>query len=410
MTAVMPVCGPGLPPGGDEDGAPGRHLTGRAPERPVLRGAEVLVDQCSHGVLHGDLGLGTFEAHLAAATGSEIPAGGTLFDSRTGLALRRWCPPLLDLEPHCSPARYLARRREMGAYAAGRALLRGSGIGGFLVESGGANRSARRTEAGPYGLTSARETAAVAAGTARETVSLRALAEQAADTSGSVRAFVRETAEALHAAARSAAAFSCPADFRDERPPGLAEVHRAAGRWLAARGQVQTPAGAGADTDPAGAGNSLLREPVLLRHLLWSALVTRRPVQLHVGDPAQLERFLHATRGLGSDAVVLTRPPYHRLAAGLAAGHPHVYADVGPVPAETLAEAPFGKLLFTSHARALPELYVLRAGAFVKALREVLAEWTAEGSCTREDAVRIARSVAGGNALRIYGFDEAAAG
>ncbi|MFC4497303.1 hypothetical protein ACFPA8_24535 [Streptomyces ovatisporus] len=108
--------------------------------------------------------------------------------------------------------------------------------------------------------------------------------------------------------------------------------------------------------------------------------------------------------------MLLTRPSYHRVAARLAAEHPHVYADIGPAPAETPAEVPFGKLLFTSHVRALPELYVLRARAFVQALHEVLAEWTAEGSCTGDDAVRIARRIAAGTAGQIYGFDEAGAG
>lgn len=114
-----------------------------------------LVDQYSHGVLHGELGLGAFERRLAAAVGESAPgegaAAGSFFDSRVGLAVRRWCPPLLGLEPDCSAVSYLARRRELGAYTAGRTLLRASGIKVFLVDSGPApdrsppRRSPRRT-------------------------------------------------------------------------------------------------------------------------------------------------------------------------------------------------------------------------------------------------------------------------
>ncbi|MBI0384692.1 amidohydrolase, partial [Streptomyces albiflaviniger] len=68
-----------------------------------------LVDQHSHGTVDGELGVGSFETHLAAAAGSgAAPAGTTFFDSWTGLAVRRWCPPLLGMEPHCAPVSYLA--------------------------------------------------------------------------------------------------------------------------------------------------------------------------------------------------------------------------------------------------------------------------------------------------------------
>ncbi|MGH3309698.1 MAG: amidohydrolase [Streptomyces sp.] len=373
-----------------------------------MPGLSELVDQHSYGVLHADLGLGTFETHLAAATGGSVPAGGTLFDSRLGLELLRWCPPLLGLEPHCSPARYLARRREMGAYRAARALLRGTGISCFLVDTTALGD--RGPCPGPHGLSSPGELAAAAAGSAREAVGLGALAEQVADTSGSVRAFVSDTAEALHGAARGAVAFTCAADFREERPPGLYEVQRAADRWLRARSR-RTPGPESGTADPSHCpADTVGAEPALVRHLLWGALVTGRPVQLHCGDPAPLAGFLRAGSGLGNDVVLLTRRPYHRVAARLAAAYPHVYADIGPRPAETLAEAPFGKLLFSSGARALPELYVVRARTFVRALEELLTEWVADGGCTGGDAVRIARQIASGTARRIYRLEAAVAG
>lgn len=59
-----------------------------------MDGLPALIDQHSHGAVHGELGLGSFETHLAAAVGAHgpAPAGTSYFDSLTGLAIRRWCP------------------------------------------------------------------------------------------------------------------------------------------------------------------------------------------------------------------------------------------------------------------------------------------------------------------------------
>ncbi|MEW1660907.1 amidohydrolase [Streptomyces sp. NPDC093707] len=335
-----------------------------------------LIDQHSHGAVHGELGLGSFETHLARALGARgpAPAGTTHFDTRTGLALRRWCPPLLGLEPHCPPVRYLARRREVGAFHAGRMLLRGAGIGTFLVESGA-----------PGELTSAAELAAAAAAPAHEIVRLEPLAEQVADTSGSVDAFLGYTAEALYSAAQHATAFASGAAHCEGRAPAAGEVRRAADRWLRGRRPGQR-----------------LREPVLVRHLLWSAVAAGLPVQLHCPDPQSLAAFLRATTGLGADLVLFPGPPYHRQAAQLAAVHAHVYADTGPYPEEALRQAPFGKLLFSSGARGLPELYVTAARLFTRAMARVVGEWTDEGLCAADDGRRIAELVGSGTARRIY--------
>ncbi|WP_374230897.1 amidohydrolase [Streptomyces sp. UNOC14_S4] len=342
-----------------------------------------IVDQHSHGIGHGDLGLGGFETHLAAAAGATGPAppGTTYFDSSTGLAVRRWCPPLLGLEPHCAPVRYLARRRELGAYRAGRLLLRGAGIGTFLLEAGA-----------PCGLTSAAELAHTADGRAHEVVRLEPLAEQIADTSGSADSFTAYATEALLAVAKSAVAFSSGVRSCDGTPPEPAEVREAVARWLRAR-RTGGP----------------LDEPMVARHLLWSAVGTGLPVQLHCRDPRRLARFLCATEGLGTDLVLLPDPGHHRQAARLAAAFPHVYADVGPRPEESLAEAPFGKLLFSTGARTLPELYVVGARSFAQAMGRVMNDWVAEGVCRWAEVGRIVSLVAAGTARRVYRLDAEAA-
>lgn len=60
-----------------------------------MDGLPPLIDQYSVGAVHDELGLGSFETHLAAAATAAhgpAPAGTSYFDSFTGLAVRRWCP------------------------------------------------------------------------------------------------------------------------------------------------------------------------------------------------------------------------------------------------------------------------------------------------------------------------------
>ncbi|MEV3857843.1 amidohydrolase family protein [Streptomyces sp. NPDC050095] len=377
-----------------------------------------LVDQYCHGVLRTELGLGTFEAHLGRGEGPPAP-GTTFFDTQTGFAVRRWCPPLLGLEPHCPPARYLARRRELGVLESGRRLLRGSGITTYLVDTGL-----------PGDLTGPAELARAGEAQAHEIVRLELLAEQVADTSGTVESFLANLAESVHAAAASAVAFTSVAGVRHglalaPQPPGPGEVRGAAGRWLAGR-TVGGP----------------LSDPVLLRHLLWIAVASGRPLQLHAGlgepglgvspvradsrtwgstdrtDPVLLTDFARATAGLGTDLILLHGYPYHRHAAHLAGTFPHVYADLGPalartgaraaaVFAEILELAPFGKLLFSSGAHGIPELHVVGARLFREALGRVLGGWVAEGAWSLGDAQRVATMIAAGTARRVYGLDAA---
>ncbi|MCF2124952.1 amidohydrolase [Strepomyces sp. STD 3.1] len=364
-----------------------------------------LVDQYCHGVLRTELGLGTFEAQLARTEGPPAP-GTTLFDTQTGFAVRRWCPPLLGLEPHCPPARYLARRRELGVMEADRRLLRGSGITTYLVDAGL-----------PGDLTGPGEMASAADAATHEIVRLELLAEQVADTSGTVESFLANLAEAVHGAAAGAVAFTSVAGVRHglalaPEPPGPGEVRGAAGRWLSGR-EV----------------GGELSDPVLLRHLLWIAVASGLPLQLHAGlgepglridrtDPVLLTDFVRATAGLGTDLVLLHGYPYHRHAAHLAGVFPHVYADSGAalvrtgaraatVLAEILELAPFGKILFSSGAQGLPELHVVAARLFREALGRVLGTWVAEGAWCLGDAQRVAAMIASGNAGRVYGLEAA---
>ncbi|MFJ6511175.1 amidohydrolase [Streptomyces sp. NPDC091406] len=364
-----------------------------------------LVDQNCHGVLRTELGLGTFEARLTATRAPAAP-GTTFFDTQTGFAVRRWCPPLLGLEAHCPPAHYLARRRELGVAETSRRLLRASGVSAHLVDTGL-----------PGDLTGPAELASAAGSEAREIVRLEVLAEHVADTSGTVDTFLVNLGEAVHTAASSAVAFTsvgADAPYAAPEPPGPVRVRAAAGRWLARRETERRAARRG--TVGRGGGGAPL-EPELLDHLRWSAVACGLPLQLRPGtaDPARLADFAAATEGHGCDLVLLHGYPYHRQTAALAGRHPHVYADLGTVPARTgaraagvLAEimelAPFGKLLFSSGAQGLPELHLVGARQFREALGQVLGAWVEDGAWTRRDAARVATMIGSGNARRVYGL------
>lgn len=380
-----------------------RSAEGTAPTGPPL---PPLVDHHCHGVARRELDPAAFEAFL---TESDAPAalGTTFFDSQLGFALRRWCPPLLDLEPHCPSAHYLARRRELGVREVNRRLLGAAGISEFLVDTGL-----------PGDLTTPGELAAAAGGTAHEIVRLEHLAERTADTSRSADDFLAGLADGLREAARTAAGFKSVAAYRyglhfEPDPPAPAAVHTAAERWLAHRAEVGAPA-------------ARVTDPVLLRHLLWSAARTGLPLQLHTGfgdpdlrldrcDPLALTDFIRAVRPTGCSLVLLHGYPYHRGAAYLAAVFPHVYADVGlslthtgaragAVLAEMLELAPFGKVLFSTDAYGLPELYVVGARLFREALTALLDQWVREGAWSSGDAGRVAALLGADNARRVYGL------
>ncbi|MET9363448.1 amidohydrolase family protein [Streptomyces sp. NPDC006632] len=359
-----------------------------------------LVDHHCHGVLRSDPDDAAFEAFL---TESDAPAapGTSFFDTQLGFAVRRWCPPLLGLEPHCPPDRYLARRRDLGAEETNRLLLGSTGIGSYLVDTGL-----------PGDLTGPAELARLAGAQAREIVRLEHLAERTAVGVRDPDKFLTLLGDAIGAAAGSAAGFKSVVGYRhgldfDPAPPEEARLRAAVADWL--------EAGAGRITDP-----------VLLRHLLWSAAYTGLPLQIHTGfgdpdlrlhrcDPLLLTDFIRAVRPTGCRLILLHGYPYHRAAGYLAHVYPHVYADVGlslghtgaratAVLAEFLELAPFGKLLFSTDAYGLAELYVVGARLYREALDQLLNGWTGSGAWSAADADRVAALVSAGNAERVYGI------
>src|SRR4051812_96805 len=94
-----------------------------------------LVDHHCHGLVTGDLDRAGFE-RLISESFDPPPAGTTQFDSPFGLAVRRWCAPVLDLEAFASPDEYIARRAELGADEVARRFLVEAGLGALLIDTG----------------------------------------------------------------------------------------------------------------------------------------------------------------------------------------------------------------------------------------------------------------------------------
>ena len=332
-----------------------------------------LVDQYCHGVLPDGAGPRHLRGPARPAPRVRPPPGTTFFDTQTGFAVRRWCPPLLGLEPHCPPARYLARRRELGA-------LRGG------PPAAARQRHQARTWSTPaYPATSPRPRSWRAAGgaAAHEIVRLEPLAEQVADTSGTVDAFLANSPSRCTAPPRSAV--------------GL-HLRRGRTARLGARARAARPGrGAGrgrrAGWPPAGRRRARAtrcccatccgsRSPPACRSSCTPGSANRAGASTAT-DPVLLTDFLRATAGLGTDLVLLpaartTAPPPSSPPSSRTSTPTGRRAGDRARPArccEILELAPFGKLLFSSGAPALPELYVTGArGCSGQALDRVVGE------------------------------------
>ncbi|MFJ3639329.1 amidohydrolase family protein [Streptomyces sp. NPDC090108] len=360
-----------------------------------------LVDHHCHGASTADLGPGEFASLLTE--GGAWP-GVSPFDSPAGVAVRRHCAPLLDLPRHAPPADYVARRAELGWREVNRRLLSAAGAEVFCVDTGFT----------PHPGTGPAELAAAAGAAAYEVVRLERVAEAVVARGVEPDAYAREFEAAAEQAVRrpGVVAVKSVAAYRtglglDPARPAADEVTRAAARMLAD-------------------GGRRLADPVLVRHLLWTAVGLGLPLQLHTGfgdadlrlhraDPSLLTDWLRLTAG-AVPVLLLHCWPYHRQAAFLATVFEHVYLDVGlalhhtgparsrEVLEEALEITPFRKLLYSSDAYGVAEFHHLGALSFRRGMAGLLQARVAEDELSLPDALRIAAWTGRDNARRVYGL------
>lgn len=365
-----------------------------------------LIDHHCHGVVKEDLDLAGFERLITEST-DPPPAGTNQFDSPLGLAVRRWCAPVLGLDPFPSPEDYVARRRDLGAEKVTRSFLEEAGLGALLIDTG--YRSDELHDLGAMGD--------VAAAPVHEIVRLEGIAEAVAVSGVDAGRFPDAYRDALEQASGNAVGLKTIVAYRggfsfDQDAPEDAEVVRSAGPFLEA----------------AVSGRPRVDDPVLLRFGIWSGARLARerglPIQFHSGwgdadlelhrsNPTLLTGLIRELDRVGVNVVFLHCYPFHRDAAYLSSVYGNVYFDVGSAMhyhgassvgllAEAMEVAPFSKLLFSSDAFGLAEQYHLGAMLFRRALREILQGWIEADHCDTATAQRIAEGVARENARRIY--------
>ncbi len=178
------------------------------------------------------------------------------------------------------------------------------------------------------------------------------------------------------------------------------------------------------------AGRLRIESKPLLDHLVVIAVeeAARQgvPIQFHTGlgdpdldltlvDPAAL-RFLFSDRFRAAPIVLLhTGYPYVRSLAYLAAMFPNAYADMGEsilfaageateIYRELLGLAPASKLLFSTDASLVPELYWVGARLGRRALGRVLDEHIADGAIDEPVALDWAERILWRNSEAVYGL------
>lgn len=152
------------------------------------------------------------------------------------------------------------------------------------------------------------------------------------------------------------------------------------------------------------------------------------PIQFHTGfgdpdqdiakgNPAFLRPLFVGEKYRGAKLVLLHAGyPYVRTLGSLAAAYPNVYADFGlaipfvtgearQILRELLGLAPATKVLYSSDAFHIPELYYLGAVLGRRALGDVLEEFVKEGLISAGTADEWAEMILAGNAKTLYHLD-----
>lgn len=366
-----------------------------------------LIDHHCHGVTDHDLDFIGFQKLLSESY-RPPPEGTTDFQKPVGLAVRRFCAPLLGLEKGANGEAYVARRQALGSEEVNRRLMRAAGLSDLVIDTG--HRASMILDVPAM--------AKVAEASAHEIIRIEALAEEVARSGIDAAQFTRVFAEQLAQRSEKAVGLKTIVAYRttfaiDYSRPSSSALSNAVGEWMKS-----------AETT----GRWRLSHPVVIRELLWAAgercRERRFPLQVHVGvgdadilmhacDPTHFTPFIATLDEWDVPVTLLHCWPFLREAAWLSEVFQNVYYDVGftlnftaPESERVLAEAMemgrFMKMLYSSDAFALPELFYLGSFLFRRALGRVLDRWIADDFCDETDALEIAGLIATGNARRIY--------
>ena len=365
-----------------------------------------LFDHHCHGVVTEPLQRSEFE-ELISESSSPATFGTTRFDSQVGFQVRGACAPILGLDSFCSPQEYIAKRATMAPDIVNSKFLKAAGIETFGLETG---HSADI-------ITSPSELHQLTGKVVHEVIRLEKVAEEVAEKfqneegGDKVSAFLDELDATLYSrvenaiGVKSIAAYRVGLDFSPDRPT-KEELSKSVTKLLAQDGKIR------------------LADSTIIRYLLWFAIDTAQVIQLHIGygdddvdlhrcNPLLLTELFRKSIGSGAHFTLLHCYPFHREAGYLADVFPHVYFDVGlainytgarahAVIAESLEVSPFGKILFSSDAFGLPELYYLGAKLFREGLSRVLSNFHKESNWPLEECHRVARMISYENAARLY--------
>jgi hypothetical protein len=381
--------------------------TSRRPAVALDLDAIPIVDNHCHSLLREQpQDEDAFRNHLTESTFPEIARDHvphSLFYQWT----MRELATLLDCEP--VPEAIHAARRELGVHRLTRTIVERANFKTWLIDTGyGAETT--------YSLDELRE---VAPCRIEEVLRLEPMIERLILASPSFDAFI----DAYRAAI---------GDLRSRGIYGMKSViaYRT-GLHVQVVDRVDAAA-AFTSTREAGrrAGSLRIDSKPLLDHLILIAVEESArqgvPIQFHTGlgdpdldltlvDPAAL-RLLFAERFRAAPIVLLhTGYPYVRSLAYVAAMFPNVFADMGEatlfaageateITRELLGLAPASKILFSTDASLVPELYWVGARLGRRALGRVLDEHVADGAIDERVALDWAERILWRNSEAVYGL------
>ena len=284
-----------------------------------------LIDHHCHGVSPDQLDYTRFQAMFSESY-MPPPPGTNEFQKPLGLMIRRYCAPLLDLDPFVTGERYVERRYELGAAEVNRRMIRAGNFDRLIIDTGFRADSTLGFE--PMAEVADRPT--------HEVVRIEAVAEEVARSGVSAAQFATRFRETLLEKSRDAIGLKTIVAYRctfkiDQTAPSEADIAEAAGKWLKEIEQT---------------GKVRLSDHVISRLGLWAGgeicRDRRFPMQVHVGfgdpdvymhacDPTHFTDFIRSMEKWQVPITLLHNYPFIREAGWLAEVFQNVYLDTGVI-------------------------------------------------------------------------------